>query len=307
MKGLELSRRYFEEVGMPVIRRDFGEFEGRIAAGLVGEGSEVLGFDDELSRDHDWGPSFCIWLTDEDYQEFGGLLHLAYGRLSGDYLGFPPRKVSEGGGGRVGVIRISDFYRGYTGLSRVPETACEWLRIPETMLAKAVGGQVFVDGPGEFTRIRQELLDYYPSEVRLKKISHRAAVMAQSGQYNYLRCLKRGENVAAACALSEFTNAACSMVYLLNKKYMPFYKWAHHGMQFLTVLSEVYGKLEELHKSLDGNRRIFLVEEICTMVRCEWRRQGIIDGTSDFLIDYSPKIIEGIKDPYIRNLHIMEG
>lgn len=102
MKGLELSRRYFEEVGRPVIRRDFGEFEGRIAAGLAGEGSEVLGFDDELSRDHDWGPSFCIWLTDEDYQEFGGLLHLAYDRLSGDYLGFPPRKVSEGGGGRVG-------------------------------------------------------------------------------------------------------------------------------------------------------------------------------------------------------------
>ena len=307
MKGLELSRRYFEEVGLPMIRRDFEPFRGRIAAGLAGEGSEVLGFDDELSMDHDWGPSFCIWLTDDDFLNFGRELQCAYERLPGGYLGCPARQVFDGGEGRVGVLRISDFYRRYTGLDRAPETAAEWLRIPESMLAKATGGEVFVDGPGEFTRIRRALLGFYPEDVRLKKISQRAAVMAQSGQYNYLRCLKRGENVAAACALAEFTGAACSMVYLLNKRYMPFYKWAHHGLQFLPVLSEIYGKMGELHRSLDGGRRVVLIEEICTMVRCEWRRQGIADGNSDFLIDYSAAIADKISDSYIRSLHIMEG
>ncbi|MCC8027705.1 MAG: DUF4037 domain-containing protein [Clostridium sp.] len=307
MKGLELARNYFKDIGLPMIRRDFGTYESRIAAGLAGEGSEVLGFDDELSRDHDWGPSFCIWLTDRDAAEFGRELNEAYSRLPGEYMGYPARNVFQGGEGRVGVIRISDFYRSYTGLDRAPETPAEWLRIPESMLAKAAGGQVFMDGPGEFSKIRQSLLNYYPSEVRLKKISVRAAVMAQSGQYNYPRCLKRGELVAAACALSEFTNATCSMVYLLNHKYMPFYKWAHHGLQYLPALPGVFGKLEELHTCQNGKQRIHLIEEICTMVRCEWKRQGIIDGSSEFLIDYSPRIIAGIQDPYIKKLHIMEG
>ena len=63
MKGLELSKRYYEEYGQAMIQRHFRQYEERIAAGLVGMGSECFGFDDEISRDHDWGPAFCIWLN----------------------------------------------------------------------------------------------------------------------------------------------------------------------------------------------------------------------------------------------------
>ena len=50
--------------------------------------------------------------------------------------------------------------------------------------------------------------------------------MAQSGQYNYERCVKRGESGAASLALYEFVKNAVSTVYLLNNAYEPFYKWA---------------------------------------------------------------------------------
>ena len=53
MKGLELAKAYYEEYGRPMIREKFPDYEGRIAVGLAGEGSECFGYDDEISRDHD--------------------------------------------------------------------------------------------------------------------------------------------------------------------------------------------------------------------------------------------------------------
>ena len=71
MKGMELSRLYYEEVCKPAIEKEAGELTERTAVGLVGEGSECYGYDDEISRDHDFGPSCCFWLTKEDYRIYG--------------------------------------------------------------------------------------------------------------------------------------------------------------------------------------------------------------------------------------------
>ena len=70
MKGLELSEKFYLEYGAPMIAGDFPHLEGKIAVGLAGEGSECLGYDDDVSRDHDFEPSFCMWLTDEDYDNY---------------------------------------------------------------------------------------------------------------------------------------------------------------------------------------------------------------------------------------------
>lgn len=71
MQGLELAKRYYEEVGRPMLERDFPELLPRLAAGLVGEGSECLGFDDAISQDHDFGAGFCLWFSAEDYNQYG--------------------------------------------------------------------------------------------------------------------------------------------------------------------------------------------------------------------------------------------
>ena len=63
MKGLELSRLFYEELVKPMLEQKFAAYVPRIAAGLVGEGSQCFGYDDEISRDHDWGASICLWLT----------------------------------------------------------------------------------------------------------------------------------------------------------------------------------------------------------------------------------------------------
>ena len=94
MKGLELSRRFYEEFGAPMIAEQFPEYRDRIAVGLVGHGSECFGYDDDISRDHDYGPGFCMFLTDEDEQKIGFRLFRAYSKLPHEYLGVSQSKRS---------------------------------------------------------------------------------------------------------------------------------------------------------------------------------------------------------------------
>ena len=65
MNGLELARAYYEAYGKPMLERDFPGLLPLIAVGLTGSGSECYGYDDGLSRDHDFEPGFCIFLPDE--------------------------------------------------------------------------------------------------------------------------------------------------------------------------------------------------------------------------------------------------
>lgn len=44
-------------------------------------------------------------------------------------------------------------------------------------------------------------------DLRLKKLAARAAVMAQAGQYNYPRCVRRGETVAAGLRRQDLSNS----------------------------------------------------------------------------------------------------
>ena len=211
MKGLELSRLYYEQIGRPALEEHFPELLPQMAMGLAGEGSECFGFDDELSRDHDWGAGFCVWLDRPDYQECGAQIQAVYDALPGEWAGYPARRESPEGQGRVGVLCIQDWYARYTGTPGGPRTLDEWRRVPEAFLATAVNGEIFSDPLGRFTAIRRRLLEGYPEDLRLKKLAARAAVMAQAGQYNYPRCVKRGETAAAGLALAEFAKAAMSM------------------------------------------------------------------------------------------------
>lgn len=304
MKGLELAEAYYKEIGEPWLEREFPEYKKRICAGLVGAGSECFGFDDEYSRDHDFGPSFCLWLTKEDYQIIGKKMAEGYKKLPKEFMGFPARIVFPHGDGRVGVLEIDSFYCSMIGQPDAPDTLMDWLFLPEPYLAMATNGKVFSDLYGRFSSIRKKLLDFYPEDIRVKKIAARAAGMAQSGQYNYGRCKKRGESVAAELALGEFIRAAISMVYLLNRVYTPFYKWMHKGMEALPILPEIRSMLAELVVMPEKEEKI---EEICSRVVKELRQQGLTDQTDTFLEYHANSIMDRIKDETIRSLPVMQG
>ena len=310
MKGLELARKYYD-AHIDQILDAVPEARGRFAAGLVGEGSQCFGYDDRISCDHDFGPGFCIWLTDTDFAAFGQKLQQAYDALPDEFEGFTRRNIQARD--RFGVMTISGFYCRFTGFpDGMPQTMIDWLFLSEAQLAATVNGEVFEDTPGIFTGIREKLKAFYPEDVRYKKIAARAAVMAQAGQYNLLRSIKREDTVAATLALARFTEAAISMAHLLEGRYTPFYKWGFRSLKSLLFgrgFVRHLGRIPELEASLyerdfvkAHNQAFAITESICRDTAAELRRQGLSTVESDFLQDHLAEIMDGIQDDRLRSL-----
>jgi len=302
MQGLQLAEDYFASCGLPMLRASFAGIVDRIAVGLVGPGSDCYGFDDELSRDHDWGPGFCLWLQDEDCDRHGEDLQDAYDRLPSTFSGFGPRRVSPGEEGRLGVMTIAGFYGRYTGLERPPKTLREWLMVPEQALSVCTNGHVFHDPAGCFSDWRRELLAYYPEDIRRKKIASRCMTMAQTGQYNLARSLKRNESFAARYAEQQFCYELMHTVFLLNRRYPPFYKWLHRAMFSLPVLGRtIHRQITTLLHNDDAKEKVALIEQLCGSIAQELRRQGLSDSSSTFLLDHGPRVQSGIVDAELRH------
>lgn len=312
MQGLEVCTRYFDSVGLPMLAARFPEHIDRIAAGLVGDGSDCFGFDDAISRDHDWGPAFCLWLTAEDIAIIGADLQTALDDLPGVFAGFEARRSSKWGKGRTGVFEIGRFYKRFIGLDHPPASLAHWRLIPESHLAAATNGQVFRDPLGVFTAFREALLIFYPEDIRLKMIASRCMTMAQSGQYNYPRCIARSEWVAAQRAEAQFIDAAISMVFLLNRRYKPFYKWMHRGLRDLPLLGATLHRLtadlvtcHERHFDAGLPRqKAHLMEQICGRVSLVLRDQGLSTAQGNSLLEHGPRVQARIRDPRIRGLDV---
>ena len=301
MKGIELAEAYFNAHGLPMIRDQFGDKAHLIAAGLVGPGSECYGYDDHLSRDHDWGPGFCMWLDRPDYERFGHRLQKAYQMLPKEFMGFGPRQTSQGEAHRVGVVATQDFYRAYTGCDHIPDRVEQWLRIPDQNLSVCTNGKVFQDPLGHFTAWRGALLRYYPEDVRLQKIAVCCVNAAQSGQVNYQRSLERQEWFALSYAEVQFCDHVLWLTFLLNKSYAPYYKWRHRAVKSLSTLGRwVHQRIEKLLTTGDASAKKACIQDVCQHLVRELKRQQLTDSDSEFLMDHVQPIIARIETPALQ-------
>ena len=316
--GMQLSKEYWQTYGKQLLELPkFRDYKNRIAAGLVGHGSECYGFDDEISRDHDFGPGFCLWLTDEDYAKIGDDLQAAYNDLPQEYAGFgsreeTPRAKSCESSKRVGVFSISEFFENITGFATAPsqDEPHLWLSLSEPTLAAATNGQIFADPLGEFSKTRQSF-KLMPDDVRISLISRRLGMMAQAGQYNVPRMLARTDGAAAWLSINEFVRATASIVFLLNNPisagYLPYYKWQFAALRKLSArmasrLSGVANQLESLMRlssaacfggigfgegtkgSSEAESKINeIIQNVCNEVVQELKYQGLSNCNETFL------------------------
>ena len=312
MKGLEISKAYFEEFGLPMLEEQFPDVLPLIAAGLFGSGSECLGYDDDVSSDHDMEPGFCIFLPGEDKvdRRTAFLLERAYAKLPREYGGLRRSLMSPVGGARHGVFRTGEFFAEKTGSSDGILTNGQWLSLPEQALLECTNGVIFTDHYGEVSLIRQRLA-FYPEDIFKKKLAGQLLLMAQSGQYNYARCLKHGENAAAQLAVNEFVKSTISAVFLLNRRYQPYYKWSFRALRELPKLSILAELLEYLLITDNGGdmaeEKHNVIEGICSDVTDELMEQDLTEAVCGDLEKHAYSVNDRIADPELRNLHILSA
>ena len=246
--GLAVSRAYFETYGSPMIAEQFGEYKDKIAVGLVGRGSDCFGYDDEISRDHDWGPGFCMWVTDETYEEIGEALQQAYEQLPQEFQGFKRAKLINGKN-RRGVMRISKFYRELVGAESYEEI--DWRQVTDYSLAAAVNGQVFRDAEGVFTAFRNKLEKGYPEKIRYLKLAESAARFSQTAQYNFSRLLQRGDRLTARMMVWDGVKEAMKLQHYIEGKYVPHDKWLHRSMEESQAGRDVGALINEITAAIE--------------------------------------------------------
>lgn len=304
MNGLALSRAFFEECGRPMLEQDFPQLLPYLAAGLFGSGSECLGYDDECSQDHDFEPGFCLFLPGEDTvdRRSAFLLERAYAKLPRSFRGFSRPVMLPVGGARRGVLRTAEFFLKTAGTEDGSLSTEQWLSLPEQALLEATNGELFFDSLGEVTGIRASLR-YFPEDVRLKRLAGQLLLMAQSGQYNYARCLRHGEPAAAQLAACEFVNSALAAIFLLNRRYRPYYKWSFRALRGLAELSGLSAPLEAILTGTDGTRQ--QIDLVSSAVTAALRAQGLTQVPGDDLERHAYAVNDRIADPAVRNLHIL--
>ncbi|MBQ7642325.1 MAG: DUF4037 domain-containing protein, partial [Clostridia bacterium] len=230
MKGIEISEKFYNEYGAALLDGEFKDIKDKIAVGLFGSGSECFGFDDDTSRDHDFDAGFIIVLPSEAEvdEKRAFALERAYSKLPDEFMGLKRSKINPVGGNRRGVIRAERFFTEKVGRADGLIEGDEWFSVPESFLAEAVNGKVFFDGSGVFSGVR-DYLSSYPKAVFLKKLAGNILLAGQAGQYNYARCLTRGNAEAQMCVY-EFVDKAMNAAFLLGGVYRPYYKWAFKAL-----------------------------------------------------------------------------
>jgi hypothetical protein len=236
--GLKLAGLYYEEAVKPILESRYPRLVH--SAGLIGRGSEVLGFDTEMSRDHNWGPQVVIYLSQEDHARLADELREALGlELPFTFRGYPTHfegvpdepvtAVPKLAGSRpinhrVHITTLHGFLGQHIGVTLDEElTVRDWLTVPEQKLRTLVAGAVYHDGLDVLQPMRQKLA-YYPHDLWLYLLSAQWQRIGQEEPF-VGRAGIVGDDVGSAVIAARLVRDLMRLCMLMEREYAPYSKW----------------------------------------------------------------------------------
>jgi hypothetical protein len=257
--GLTLSKMFYHEIVGPILKARFPSLP--YSAGLIGSGSEVLGFDDEMSTDHHWGPRLMLFLEEEDVDRLAEAIRKTLAEeLPYEFHGYPTnfsepnlhptdrgtqllQPIEEGPvNHRVSVYSVQGFFMEYMGLdiSKHLDPA-DWLSLPEQKLRAVTAGAVFHDAAG-LENMRKRLV-YYPRDVWLYLL---AAGWGRIEQEEHLmgRAGLVGDEVGSALIGARLVRDVMRLCFLMQRTYATYPKWFGTAFKQLSCAADLWPVLQ---------------------------------------------------------------
>lgn len=233
IRGLDLAQGYYHDLVGPLLTNHYPGLQ--YAAALIGEGSDVLGFDTELSCDHDWGPRLMLFVDSKDLNRRDCILNCLKDKLAKTYKGYPTGFIKDNGvhlmdhkessqaQPRITIQSIDQYFNDYLAIDiQSPITTVDWLTMPEQKLLAVSGGRVFYDAIG-LADLRQSL-SYYPRDVWLYLMASAWSAIEQE-EHLMGRAGSTGDELGSALIASRLVHNIMRLCFLMERKYAPYAKW----------------------------------------------------------------------------------
>lgn len=233
--GIELSRRFYAKVVAPLLQENFPDLQ--YAAARIGLGSEVLGYDTEMSADHDYGPCVQIFISDNEFHAVAeDVMNVLDCNLPETFEGWavryptavrPPSKTA---GDMLGSYHGAELYTLTAWCDRFLDrqfhaspTTLDWLSYPEQVFLIATAGAVYRDNVGELTALRDRL-EYFPRDVWLYKLAAQWVRIAEDRAY-IGRTGVVGDEIGSSVIAARMVGNIMRLAMLIERRYAPYPKW----------------------------------------------------------------------------------
>lgn len=229
----DLAHDFFQSAARPIIDRVLSEVG--YLAGRLGSGSDVLGFDDDRSRDHDFGCRLTV-LVDEQH---GALLDTLDAALDADLPdevdGWPTRFATSWDGRvrhKVDLHTVHDFVESRLGFDlRDPLQPAGWLCLTGQSVLEVTGGRVFHDTTESYGQVARAL-DWYPDDLWRYVL---AAGWMRLGQELPLlgRTGELGDDAGSRIVAGRLCRDVMHLAFLVERTWMPYPKWSGLALRHL--------------------------------------------------------------------------
>ena len=264
--GLELNRLFFEEIVRPLIAVHFPDLV--YSSALIGYGSDVLGYDTELSTDHEWGPRLWLFLDESDdaafYQVGNALDETFQHHLPTTFRGYSTNfSAPDAAGGRVrrmepvapgdapsinhhiDIWSVDEFLRWELGVDTVDHLGVgDWLTFPELKLLEVTAGAVYYDGLGRLASLRERLA-YYPRDIWLYRLAAQWQRISQEEAF-VGRCGDVGDELGSRLIAARLVHDLIRLCFLLERQYAPYSKWLGTAFGRLALAERVGPRLSSV-------------------------------------------------------------